>query len=215
MASAAFSYESFMNVPIVGILRNISMEDVGRILPLYEQAGLTTVEITMNTPHAEEIIHCTVARHAGRLNVGAGTVCDVDELERALNAGAQFIVTPVLDEQVVIACVQRRIPVFPGAYTPSEILKAWTIGASMVKIFPATSLGHSYIKDLKGPLPQIKLMPVGGIDLDNCADFMAAGADALGIGGKLFDKKLIEGRNWESLQAHFEMYVEKINKRIV
>jgi 2-dehydro-3-deoxyphosphogluconate aldolase/(4S)-4-hydroxy-2-oxoglutarate aldolase len=107
--------------------------------------------------------------------------------------------------------VSRNIPVFPGAYTPTEIYQAWKLGASMVKVYPATSLGPEYIKDVKAPLNKIKLMPTGGINLDNIQTFIKAGADGLGIGSQLFDKTLIKDENWEGLELHFKQYVSKIN----
>jgi 2-dehydro-3-deoxyphosphogluconate aldolase/(4S)-4-hydroxy-2-oxoglutarate aldolase len=162
----------------------------------------------MNTQAAEEIIRFAADKYKGQLNVGAGTVCNTDELDLAIRAGSQFIVTPILDPDVVRACVSKNIPVFPGAYTPTEIYQAWKLGASMVKVYPATSLGPEYIKDVKAPLNKIKLMPTGGISLGNIEAFMKAGADGLGIGGQLFDKQLIKNQNWDGLLEHFKQYVK-------
>jgi 2-dehydro-3-deoxyphosphogluconate aldolase / (4S)-4-hydroxy-2-oxoglutarate aldolase len=198
-------------VPIVGIIRNLSFDTIEKILPIYLSAGLTTIEITMNTQAAEEIIRFAADKYKGQLNVGAGTVCNTDELDLAIRAGSQFIVTPILDPDVVRACVSKNIPVFPGAYTPTEIYQAWKLGASMVKVYPATSLGPEYIKDVKAPLNKIKLMPTGGINLDNIQTFIKAGADGLGIGSQLFDKTLIKDENWEGLELHFKQYVSKLN----
>jgi 2-dehydro-3-deoxyphosphogluconate aldolase/(4S)-4-hydroxy-2-oxoglutarate aldolase len=144
------------------------------------------------------------------LNIGAGTVCTKDDLDAALEAGAQFIVTPVLSKKVVKSCVKKGIPVFPGAYTPTEIFQAWSLGASMVKIYPATALGPGYIKDLKAPMNQLKLLPTGGVSLENMEAFLKAGANGLGIGGQLFDKKLIQDKNWDGLKAHFLQFVQKL-----
>jgi 2-dehydro-3-deoxyphosphogluconate aldolase / (4S)-4-hydroxy-2-oxoglutarate aldolase len=210
MDDGLFSWERFLSVPIVGILRNIPIEDVAHILPRYLKAGLTTVEITMDTPDAETIIRYALDKYSGKLNIGAGTVCDLSDLNRALKAGAQFIVTPIIDEQVINACVRCQLPVFPGAYTPSEIYIAWTLGANMVKVFPAGTLGTNYIRELGGPLKQIKLLPTGGINLDNCLEFLEAGAAGLGIGGQLFDKEIIRNKKWEALTEHFEKFVKKM-----
>jgi 2-dehydro-3-deoxyphosphogluconate aldolase / (4S)-4-hydroxy-2-oxoglutarate aldolase len=210
MNDGLFSWERFLSVPIVGILRNIPIEDVAHILPCYVNAGLTTVEITMDTPKAETIIRYALDQYSEKLNIGAGTVCDVSALNRALEVGAQFIVTPIVDEQVIDACVRRQVPVFPGAYTPSEIYRAWALGASMVKVFPAATLGTNYIRELGGPLKQIKLLPTGGIGLDNFLQFLEAGAEGLGIGGQLFDKQIIKDKNWEALTEHLEKFVKKI-----
>jgi len=210
MSEHTFSWELFNKAPLVGIIRNVSPEDVKRILPIYREAGLTTVEITMNTPGATDIIRYAVENEHYGLNIGAGTVCTKDDLEAALDAGAQFIVTPVLSKKVVKSCVKKGIPVFPGAYTPTEIFNAWTLGASMVKIYPATALGPSYIKDLKAPMNQLKLLPTGGVSLENMTAFLAAGANGLGIGGQLFDKKLIDAKDWDGLQAHFLQFAQKL-----
>jgi 2-dehydro-3-deoxyphosphogluconate aldolase/(4S)-4-hydroxy-2-oxoglutarate aldolase len=206
MANSEFSVEMFTKVPVVGIVRGLSFEEIRAILPVYVSAGLTTIEITMNTPSAAEIISYAVANFASRLNVGAGTVCTDKDLDKALSAGAQFIVTPIINSKVITACVNAGIPIFPGAFTPTEIYHAWELGATMVKVYPATSLGSSYIKDVKAPLNQVKLLPTGGIDKNNLAEFMQAGADGLGVGGKLFDKQLIADRNWEGLEAHFRTF---------
>ncbi len=211
MNNQEFSWNGFSKVPIVGIIRNLSFDTIEKILPIYLSAGLTTIEITMNTQAAEEIIRFAADKYKGQLNVGAGTVCNTDELDLAIRAGSQFIVTPILDPDVVRTCVSKNIPVFPGAYTPTEIYQAWKLGASMVKVYPATSLGPEYIKDVKAPLNKIKLMPTGGINLDNIQTFIKAGADGLGIGSQLFDKTLIKDQNWEGLELHFKQYVSKLN----
>ena len=211
MNNQEFSWNGFSKVPIVGIIRNLSFDTIEKILPIYLSAGLTTIEITMNTQAAEEIIRFAADKYKGQLNVGAGTVCNTDELDLAIRAGSQFIVTPILDPDVVRTCVSKNIPVFPGAYTPTEIYQAWKLGASMVKVYPATSLGPEYIKDVKAPLNKIKLMPTGGINLDNIQTFIKAGADGLGIGSQLFDKTLIKDENWEGLELHFKQYVSKLN----
>ena len=211
MNNQEFSWNGFSKVPIVGIIRNLSFDTIEKILPIYLSAGLTTIEITMNTQAAEEIIRFAADKYMGQLNVGAGTVCNTDELDQAIRAGSQFIVTPILDPDVVRTCVSKNIPVFPGAYTPTEIYQAWKLGASMVKVYPATSLGPEYIKDVKAPLNKIKLMPTGGINLDNIQTFIKAGADGLGIGSQLFDKTLIKDQNWEGLELHFKQYVSKLN----
>lgn len=211
MNNQEFSWNGFSKVPIVGIIRNLSFDTIEKILPIYLSAGLTTIEITMNTQAAAEIIRFAADKYKGQLNVGAGTVCNTDDLDLAIKAGSQFIVTPILDPDVVQACVSKNIPVFPGAYTPTEIYQAWKLGASMVKVYPATSLGPEYIKDVKAPLTNIKLMPTGGINLDNIQTFIKAGADGLGIGSQLFDKTLIKDENWDGLELHFKQYVSKLN----
>jgi 2-dehydro-3-deoxyphosphogluconate aldolase/(4S)-4-hydroxy-2-oxoglutarate aldolase len=183
-----------------------------QVIPLYLRAGLTTLEITMNSAGAKDMIRYAREHFPTELNVGAGTVCTIEDLDRALDAGAQFIVTPILNKQVIKTCVKEGVPVFPGAYTPTEIYKAWSLGAAMVKIFPATALGPSYIKDVKAPLPNIKLLPTGGVGLENIHLFRQAGADGYGIGSQLFDKTLIQEQNWKALSHHFESFHKAVSK---
>ncbi|MCE6992144.1 bifunctional 4-hydroxy-2-oxoglutarate aldolase/2-dehydro-3-deoxy-phosphogluconate aldolase [Dyadobacter sp. CY323] len=211
MGKDQFSEELFRKAPLVGIIRNVALEDVKQILPIYREAGLTTIEITMNTPGATEMIRYALANESDGLNIGAGTVCTKDDLEAALEAGAQFIVTPVINKKVIKSCVKKKVPIFPGAFTPTEIYNAWTLGATMVKIYPATSLGPEYIKDLKAPMNQLKLLPTGGVGLENMTAFLKAGANGLGIGGQLFDKKMIQEKNWDGLKNHFREFVQKLS----
>lgn len=210
MAQHTFSWELFSKAPIVGIIRGLSAEVVSQILPIYREAGLTTIEITMNTAGAETMIRQALETTSEGLNIGAGTVCTKEDLDRALEAGAQFIVTPIINKKVIKACVKRNVPIFPGAFTPTEIYNAWSLGASMVKVYPATSLGPAYIKDLKAPMNQLKVIPTGGISLDNMAAYFKAGADSVGIGSHLFDKTFIQQKNWSGLKSHFEQFVKEI-----
>lgn len=196
----SFSQQKFTAMPLVGILRGIHKEALLEIIPRYIQAGLTTLEITMNTPNIAEILRHTTDVYGDQLNIGAGTVCTEKDLEVALSAGAQFIVTPILNEQVIRKCVEAQIPVFPGALTPSEIYQAWSWGASLVKVFPASAFGPGYIREVLAPLDEIQLMPTGGISLQNMADYYRAGAKGFGLGSLLFDKKLIQTAAWDALE---------------
>ncbi|WP_310588044.1 bifunctional 4-hydroxy-2-oxoglutarate aldolase/2-dehydro-3-deoxy-phosphogluconate aldolase [Dyadobacter tibetensis] len=202
-----FSWELFHKAPIVGILRNITIEDLPMLLQIYSEVGLTTLEITMNTPGAEEMIAYAVANAPEGLNIGAGTVCTDRELKSALEAGAQFIVTPVVSAKIIKKCVKKSIPIFPGAYTPTEIYKAWSLGAPMIKVFPATALGPTFIRDIKGPFQDIKLIPTGGVSLENFIEFKNAGADGYGLASLLFDKKMIANKDWPALKVHLGKFV--------
>jgi len=157
-----FSWTKFEEAPVVGIVRNIKADDFEKILPLYIQAGFSTIEVTMNTVGAESMIKKAKAVYGDSIHVGAGTVCDVDGLQKALDAGADFIVTPIVVNDVIEKCVAIDVPIFPGSFTPTEIFHAWSLGASMIKIFPAFQLGPAFIQAVKAPFPQIKLMPTGG-----------------------------------------------------
>jgi 2-dehydro-3-deoxyphosphogluconate aldolase/(4S)-4-hydroxy-2-oxoglutarate aldolase len=208
----AFSWDKFEKMPIVGIVRGINMEDFKQILPVYVKAGLTTIEVTMNTPEVESLISYALREYSGILNVGAGTVCSLSDLDSGLNYGAQFIVTPLINEEVITRCVKMNVPIFPGALTPSDIYKAWTLGASIVKIYPAGNFGASYIKDVKAPLDKVRMMPTGGISITNMESFLEVGVDGFGIGSPLFDKSLVNAKDWKGLEKHFVEIVGVIEK---
>jgi len=126
-----------------------------------------------------------------------------------LDAGAQFIVTPIIDEAVIKKCLALKIPIFPGAYTPTEIYRAWSLGATMVKVFPAGKLGPDYIKEVLAPLNQIQLLPTGGISLDNIRAFIKAGAKGFGIGSSLVPKHMVENGEWDALYDHLIKFVNQ------
>ena len=211
MAGSQFSWDMFSKVPLVGIMRNFKQSDIQNILPSYADSGLNTIEVTMNSAGAVESIEYIAKNFPGRLNVGAGTVLNKEELDIALKAGAQFIVTPVVSLPIIDRCRQLKIPIFAGAYTPTEILNAWNAGADMVKVFPMVGDAIEYIKAVRGPLPHIKLLPTGGVNLNNCTSFFAAGASGIGAGGQLFDKDMIAKKDWSALHDHFSKFVEKID----
>jgi 2-dehydro-3-deoxyphosphogluconate aldolase/(4S)-4-hydroxy-2-oxoglutarate aldolase len=205
-----FSWDAFDAMPVVGIIRNLPTVEMVRIATSYADAGMTTIEITLNTPGALQSITDLNAQLGDRLNIGAGTVCSMEELDLAINAGAGFIVTPVINEAVIKKCVANKIAIFPGAYTPSEIYHAWSLGAEMIKVFPATRLGVDYIRDVLAPLNKIKLMPTGGVSLENCEAYFKAGASGVGMGSNLFPGEMIAARDWTRLEAHFRDYVNVI-----
>jgi 2-dehydro-3-deoxyphosphogluconate aldolase/(4S)-4-hydroxy-2-oxoglutarate aldolase len=209
--SKSFSHDLFNRMPVIGIMRNIPGQYLEIIAKKYYQSGLTCLEITMNSPDAEKNITALVDLYGDELNIGAGTVCSMQDLENALSAKAQFIVTPIINEEVIKACVNEKIPVFPGAYTPSEIYKAWALGAFSVKLFPAGDLRKGYIKEVLTPLNFIDVMPTGGVTLDNFTDYLAEGARAVGIGSHLFPKDIIKSEDWDALSEVYVQFVKKYN----
>jgi 2-dehydro-3-deoxyphosphogluconate aldolase/(4S)-4-hydroxy-2-oxoglutarate aldolase len=204
--------EQLNQMPVVGIIRNMEATDFNAVLKVYAESGLKIVEITMNTPGAEEMIKYANKNFGEELLIGAGTVCSLKDLQVAIDAGARFIVTPVTIEEVIAECVRQDLPIFPGAFTPTEVFKAWTAGATMIKIFPAASAGPQYIKELRGPFAHIPLMPTGGVDQHNVGEFFRAGANAVGVGGKLFDPALIKQKDWQALKTHFTSFASAVNK---
>ncbi|EON76734.1 4-hydroxy-2-oxoglutarate aldolase / 2-dehydro-3-deoxyphosphogluconate aldolase [Lunatimonas lonarensis] len=208
----AFSWEAFNKMPLVGILRNMPTESLEEIAKCMIKAGISTMEITFNSPGALASIRKMVDTYGDRLNIGAGTVCNLNEMHQALDAGAQFIVMPISDDDVVNYCVIHKIPVFPGAYTPTEIYRAWQMGATMVKVFPAGTLGPTYIKDVLAPLNEIKLMPTGGVTLENLGDYFKAGASGVGLGTGLTPKNLVLEKDWKGLEKLMSNFVRMYNK---
>jgi 2-dehydro-3-deoxyphosphogluconate aldolase/(4S)-4-hydroxy-2-oxoglutarate aldolase len=213
-AKNKFSWEAFETMPVIGIIRNLSSEIIEKMVPLYQQSGLTTLEITMTSDDAPKIIK-NLSLQYPELNIGAGTVCEMEDLHIAIESGASFIVTPILNEDVISYCVKNGIPVFPGALTPTEIYKAWRLGASAVKVFPAIQFGASYLKELQGPLSQIRLLPTGGVSLENIESFFEAGAIGVGMGGSLFDKGMISRQDFENLYLHFKDVYSRVSRTVM
>jgi 2-dehydro-3-deoxyphosphogluconate aldolase / (4S)-4-hydroxy-2-oxoglutarate aldolase len=205
----AFSWKSYEKAPIVGIIRGLPLNTVRKIAKSYIAAELYTIEITMNTVGADKII-ASLRDEFPILNVGAGTVCTMEDYKKAVEAGSQFIVTPIIDEAVIKRAVADNIPIFPGAFSPTEIYKAWSLGASAVKIFPATQLGPTYVKDVLAPLNTIKLLPTGGVSKDNIKSFFEAGVSGVGMGSSLLNKQLIKDGNFEGLTAYFKSIKSEI-----
>lgn len=189
-------------MPVMGIMRNIPISDMDTIVSLYQETGFTTLEITLNSAGAVEMI-TKLASQYPKLNIGAGTVVTLSDLKEALKAGASFIVTPILDEVLIRYCAKRGIAVFPGALSPTEIYKAWKVGASAVKVFPAVQFGPGYLRELEGPLGNLKLLPTGGVSSENIEEFFKAGAFGVGMGSSFFDRKLIKEKEFDKLYSHF------------
>jgi len=186
----------FKQLPILGILRGGDVDTVEPLVETVVAAGLETIEIAMNTPEAAEMIRRMVEVADGRLTVGAGTVITLERFEMAVQAGASFIVLPTLVGDVVAECRRSRIPVFPGAFTPQEIYNAWQAGATMVKVFPARALGPTYLQEIHGPFEEIELLACGGVDPENLATYLAAGASAVAFGGGVFKKEWLAARDF-------------------
>lgn len=201
-----FNYELFNSIPIIGIMRGFTYTEVMSLLPQFLESGLGNIEITLNSPDALQSIKKAREIYGEFLNIGAGTVCNVEGLELAIEAGATFIVTPIVEESVITTCKKRNIPIFPGAMTPTEIYKAWTLGATMVKLFPAGTLKADFLQSLKGPLEHVKIMATGGIGLMEMERYWLAGADGFGIGSPLFPQDLVGSKDTQALLQHFRSY---------
>jgi 2-dehydro-3-deoxyphosphogluconate aldolase / (4S)-4-hydroxy-2-oxoglutarate aldolase len=202
------SRRTFEGLPLIGILRGCSADHLRPIVDSISRGGMTHLEITMNSSGADRQIRDAIQYAGAKLRVGAGTVTSMELLERALDAGAGFIVTPFLVPAVVTACASRGIPVFPGALTPTEVCEAWELGATMVKVFPAEAGGPAFIRALKGPFPDIELLPTGGVDLETLPKMLQAGAAGAGIGSPLFRKQRLEAGDWIWLEQQVRAFVE-------
>ena len=196
-----------------GIVAVIRIKDPGKLQAVVDaisEGGIRALEVTMTVPGAIELIAGLAPKMPPGFLLGAGTVLDVETAIKVIDAGARFIVSPVFRRDVIAACHSRDVAVTPGCFTPTEILDAWEAGADIVKVFPATALGPGYIKDVRAPLPHVKLMPTGGVTLDNAGDWITAGAVAVGVGSALTDAKAIEAGKFDVLRANAERIVRSV-----
>ncbi len=197
---------------LVAVVRSPHAEQLVETARALVEGGIDVVEITMTVPGALEVV-AQVRRSLGdRLLLGAGTILDAETARAALLAGAEFLVAPTIDEDVVRVCRRYDKLVMPGAFTPTEILRAWEAGADIVKVFPADVVGPPFFKALRGPLPQIRLMPTGGVDLTTAADFLRAGACCLGVGSQLVEPRAIADRNFNRIRELAQQYVNVVKQ---
>jgi 2-dehydro-3-deoxyphosphogluconate aldolase / (4S)-4-hydroxy-2-oxoglutarate aldolase len=194
---------------LIPVVRAESSDIAMRAIDAIKEGGISVLEITMTVPGAIRVIEEVARRFGEDAIVGAGTVLDAETARACILAGAQFIVSPALDLDTISCCRRYSIPVMPGAMTPSEVVTAWKAGADFVKVFPANAVGGaSYIKALKAPLPQIELVPTGGVSLKTAADFIKAGAAALGIGADLVDTAALRNGEDKVISARAKQFIE-------
>ena len=195
---------------IVAIIRANSSNELIEAAAAIQTGGVDVIEITMTTPDALQVIGDVAARLGDAVLIGVGSVLDAETARAAMLAGAEFVVSPVTKPDVIEICNRYGKVVIPGAFTPTEILSAWETGADYVKVFPSSGVGFSYIKDIKAPLPQIPLIPTGGINADNAAEFIKAGAAALGVGSALVSSDLIESGDFAMLTERAKKLVNAV-----
>lgn len=172
--------------------------------------GISVIEFTLTGRGAVEAIASTRAALGDSALIGAGTVITPDDVAQVAEAGAQFVVTPVLRHSVIEACLARNVPIICGAFTPSEILEADEAGAAMVKVFPARQVGPQYLRDILAPLPHLRLVPTGGINLQNAGAYLQAGAAAVGVGGNLISEQVVAAGDWAQVTRQAQEYVQAI-----
>jgi 2-dehydro-3-deoxyphosphogluconate aldolase/(4S)-4-hydroxy-2-oxoglutarate aldolase len=196
---------------LIPVVRAESSDLAMRAVAALKAGGLEVLEVTMTVPGAIEAIRALAQKYGDAALIGAGTVLDQETADRCIQAGAQFIVSPALNEDTIAFCRTNDVAVFPGALTPTEVVRAWNAGADAVKIFPASAVGGaSYLKSLKAPLPQIEMIPTGGVSLATAADFIAAGAFALGVGADLVDVKAVRSGDTEKVTQAARAYIAAV-----
>lgn len=204
--------DSIREIGIVAIMRAKSSEQLLAAADAVLAGGVNAIEVTMTTPGALRVIEKATTKYGDEVIFGVGSVLDPETARAAILAGAQFVVCPTLNLKTIEICKRYSVLVVPGAYTPTEVLTAWEAGADMVKIFPASVGGPAYIKAVKAPLPQVKLVPVGGVNLQTTADFIRAGSEVVGVGSSLINQKLLEAKEFETISENARRYREEVQK---
>jgi len=213
MGDKTFNLKMLIEGGVVPVIRASSSDDAMKIVDSIKEGGINTIEITMTVPNALGVMEAVAKKFKGDVLLGAGTVLDAETARASILAGAEFVVSPCLNEDLIRICKRYAKIVIPGAMTPTEILRAWEMGADIVKVFPAGNLGGpEYIRAIKAPLPQILLNPTGGVNLENAGDFIKAGASVISVGSALVDKKAVSEGRFEVLTEKARQFLEEVKK---
>lgn len=202
--------ERILDTGLVAIIRADDGDGLVDVAEALFEGGIDVLEVTFTVPGVLDIISQVSRRLGDRVLLGAGTVLDTESARAALLAGAEFIVSPTVNTDVIRLCRRYHKVVMPGAFTPTEVLAAWEAGADFVKVFPADVGGPPYLKALKGPLPQVRLLPTGGVNLETIDAFLAAGAAAVGLGSALVGKQAVRDRNFGAIRDLAAQFVQKV-----
>lgn len=197
---------------IIAIMRAQSSDQLIAAADAIRAGGVRVIEVTMTTPGALSVITAATKKYGNEVLFGAGTVLDAETARAAILAGAGFIVAPTLNLDVIRLCNRYSVPVMPGCATPTEMLTAWEAGADMIKLFPADVGGPDLIKAILAPLPQLQIVPVGGVDLNTAAAFIRKGAVALGVGGSLINQKLLDSGDMAELSRRATAFIDEVKK---
>jgi 2-dehydro-3-deoxyphosphogluconate aldolase/(4S)-4-hydroxy-2-oxoglutarate aldolase len=197
-------------IGVIAVIRVKDPEKLRAVVDALANGGARALEVTMTVPRAVEMIRDLASALPAGFLLGAGTVTDVATARAVIDAGARFVVSPVFRPEIIAACHDRDVPAMPGCFSPTEILAAYDTGADIIKVFPATVLGPQYIKDVRAPLPQLKLMPTGGVTLDNAGDWIRAGAVAVGLGSALLDGEAIAEGRFHVITANAQRVVANV-----
>jgi 2-dehydro-3-deoxyphosphogluconate aldolase/(4S)-4-hydroxy-2-oxoglutarate aldolase len=204
--------QQVLDCGIVAVVRSPDSQQLVEVARALTDGGVSVIEITMSVPNALDVLRQVRQALGERVLLGAGTVLDAESARAVLLAGAEYIVAPTLNLDVIRLCQRYDKLVMPGAFTPTEILSAWEAGADIVKVFPADCVGPAFFKAMRGPLPQIRLMPTGGVDLTTAAEFLKAGACCLGVGSQLVEPKAVAERNFDRIRDLARQYVNVVKK---
>ncbi len=197
---------------VIAIMRAKSSEQLIAAAEAIRAGGVRVIEVTMTTPGALDVIREAARRFGDSVLFGAGSVLDPETARAAILAGAGFVVAPTLKVEVIELCNRYSIPCAPGCFTPTELLTAWEAGADLVKLFPAEIGGPALVKAILAPLPQLKIVPVGGVDLKTAADFIRSGSYALGVGSSLINQKLLDEGNMEELTRRAAGFIDAVKQ---
>ena len=197
---------------VIAIMRAQSSEQLIAAADAIKLGGVRAIEVTMTTPGALDVIAEANERYGSDVIFGAGTVLDPQTGRAAILAGADFVVSPTLNLELVKLCNRYSIPVAPGCYSPTEVLTGWEAGADFIKLFPASVGGPGLVKAILAPLPQVRIIPVGGVNLDTAAGFIRSGAAALGVGSSLVNQKLLDEGNLDELTRRAAAYIQEVRK---
>lgn len=195
---------------VIAILRLATADDLLPVAEAIREGGVTAIEFTLTTPGAIRALEPAREKLGGGVLLGVGTVLTAEAARDAIAAGAEYVVAPNVNPAVVEVCRDRHVPVVPGAFTPTEIVQAWNLGASLVKVFPVGSVGPRYIQDLRGPLPHIPMVPTGGVSLENVEAFIIAGAAAVGVGGEMVPKDLLARRAFGEITKRARAFADAV-----
>jgi 2-dehydro-3-deoxyphosphogluconate aldolase/(4S)-4-hydroxy-2-oxoglutarate aldolase len=204
--------ESLINGGAVAVIRLADASKLVKVAEAIYKGGVSAIEITMTVPDAINVIKSACKEIGSYMNVGVGSVLDPQTAKKAIDAGANYVVSPIFKKEIIETAHANGVPAMPGAFTPTEIQTAFEAGADIVKVFPADVVGMAFFKGILAPMPHLKLLPTGGVSLINAGDWLKAGACAVGVGSALLDKKAIESGNYEVLTENAKVLIGSINK---
>tara|TARA_B100001769_G_C21995119_1_gene534841 strand:+ start:149 stop:772 length:624 start_codon:yes stop_codon:yes gene_type:complete len=199
-----------INNKVIAVIRSTTSDDLSPFIDVIVESGINSIEITLTTPNALSVIKQLKSYYKGSILIGAGTVTNLDSAKKALDVGAEYIVTPVLNMEVIDYVKKSRFPVISGAFSPTEIYNSFHAGSDMIKIFPANLLGIENFKSIQVIMPKLTLMPTGGISSENAREWLNAGADVLGIGSSLINDQIISNKDYDKLKSNSQKILESI-----